>query len=168
MQFQVPQFVEVEDKIVGPFTLKQFLYIGGAVGISLLLFFIVAFWLWVILSIFIVAGGVALALIKINGQPIIKVMMSAIAFYWRPQTYVWQQKREKAAEAAPKGKSEEGMSLENIVAGLSLRKSWQNLQTGTKVAASDTRWRVGRPSDKYEVVKRITGERRAVRRVDYR
>ena len=118
MQFQVPQFVEVEDKIVGPFSLKQFLYVGGAVGASLLLFFILTFWLWVVLSVFIIAGGVALALIKINGQPIIKVIMSAIGFYWRPQTYVWQQKKEKAGEAAPKEKGGEGVSLENIVAGL--------------------------------------------------
>ena len=27
MQYQVPQFIEVEDKIFGPLTFKQFLYI---------------------------------------------------------------------------------------------------------------------------------------------
>ena len=98
----------------------------------------------------------------------IKVIGSAIGFYWHPQTYVWQQKKEKAAQGAPQEKSEQGLSLENIVAGLSLRKSWQNLQTGTKVLSSDGRWRVSRPDDRYEVVKKITGERKAVRRVDYR
>ena len=71
MQFQVPQFVEVEDKIVGPLTLKQFLYVGGAVGASLLLFFVIQFWLWVILSVFIISGGVVLALLKIKIKAIL-------------------------------------------------------------------------------------------------
>ncbi|GAH87221.1 unnamed protein product, partial [marine sediment metagenome] len=27
MQFQVPQYIDIEDKVIGPFTIKQFLYI---------------------------------------------------------------------------------------------------------------------------------------------
>ena len=34
MRFQVPQFIEVEDKIFGPFTLKQFIYMAGGCGLS--------------------------------------------------------------------------------------------------------------------------------------
>ena len=34
MQFQVPQFLDVEDKIVGPFTIKQFIYLAGGVGMG--------------------------------------------------------------------------------------------------------------------------------------
>ena len=37
MQFKVPQFIDMEDKIVGPLTLKQFAYILGAGGFSFLL-----------------------------------------------------------------------------------------------------------------------------------
>ena len=36
MQFQVPQFLDVEDKIIGPFTIKQFLYLAGGVGLGYL------------------------------------------------------------------------------------------------------------------------------------
>ena len=32
MQFHVPQFIEVEDKLFGPLSAKQFFYMGGAVG----------------------------------------------------------------------------------------------------------------------------------------
>jgi|SRR5579872_834848 len=38
MQFPVPQFIDVEDKIIGPFTLKQFGFIFGG-GIIILGFF---------------------------------------------------------------------------------------------------------------------------------
>src|SRR3989344_2665997 len=34
MEYQVPQFIEVEDKIIGPLTLKQFIYLAGEAGFS--------------------------------------------------------------------------------------------------------------------------------------
>ena len=37
MQFQVPQFIEVEDKIFGPLTFKQFVYMTGGVGAAYML-----------------------------------------------------------------------------------------------------------------------------------
>ena len=43
MQFQVPQFIEVEDKIFGPLTLKEFLYLGGGIGMAVVLFIFVPF-----------------------------------------------------------------------------------------------------------------------------
>ena len=39
MQFQVPQFIDVENKIIGPLSLRQFLYLAGAGLISFMLFF---------------------------------------------------------------------------------------------------------------------------------
>lgn len=169
MQFQVPQFVEVEDKVVGPLTLKQFLYIGSAVGVSMLLFFVVKLWLWFILSIFIIAGAAALSFIKINGQPLIKIALSALWFYWRPQAYVWQQEKEGKGmkiEGMPE-KEKEGISLESIISGMALRKSWQNLQTGSR-AAEIFHWGTKRGQEKYEFVKKITGDKQIARRVDYR
>ena len=38
MRFQVPQFIEVEDKIFGPMTLKQFIYMAGGAGLSFLIY----------------------------------------------------------------------------------------------------------------------------------
>src|SRR3990172_12458701 len=37
MQFQVPQFIEIEDKIFGPLTFKQFIYVAGGAGACYLL-----------------------------------------------------------------------------------------------------------------------------------
>ena len=34
MRFEVPQFVDIEDKIFGPLTFKQFIYIAGGAGVS--------------------------------------------------------------------------------------------------------------------------------------
>ena len=48
MRFQVPQFIEVEDKIFGPLTLKQFIYLAGAGGL--------VFVLWRVLPLFVAIG----------------------------------------------------------------------------------------------------------------
>ena len=39
MRFEVPQFIEIEDKIFGPFTWKQFVYLAGGVGLAAVIFF---------------------------------------------------------------------------------------------------------------------------------
>src|SRR3989344_4505704 len=133
----------------------------------MLLFFIVKLWLWLILSIFMISGAVALAMIKINGQPLIKIALSAIGFYWRPQIYVWQSETKKK-DVSLAQKSEQGFSLESIVSGIALRKSWQNLQTGSKAGSGEGGWIAKRGPERYEIVRKITGERQAARRVDYR
>ncbi|MEK7546865.1 MAG: hypothetical protein AAB536_01665 [Patescibacteria group bacterium] len=51
---------------------------------------------------------------------------------------------------------------------MSLKKSWQNLQTGSKVAAEEGKWLARRAHERYEIVRKIAGDRQAVRRVDYR
>ncbi len=171
MQFQVPQFIETEDKIVGPLSLRQFLYIGGATGISILLFFTLNMWLWLLLSLVVVGGGVALAMVKINGQSLVKVMLAAAQFYWKPQLYVWQPKNPtlpKNEETLSEEASRGGFSMENIIAGMALKSAWRQVQTGSRAAAEVAEVGTRRAKEKYEIIRRLTGERKAARRVDYR
>ena len=169
MQFQVPQYIDVEEKIVGPLTLKQFLYIATASGLSFMLFFYVQTWLWFVLSLFLVGAAASLAFVKINGRPLVRVILSAVHFYWQPQTYVWQPEH----PSMPKTKSTlpkpaRGMSLERIVSGLSLRSTWQNVQTGSKTFVEEGQRGFQRAKERYEIIQKISGERRAMKRVDYR
>jgi len=90
MQFQVPQFIETEDKVIGPLTIRQFIYIGVGAGICAMLYFMLATWLWVVSFIVIMGGAVALAFLKIDGRPFINVVLSAFSFYWNPQIYLWR------------------------------------------------------------------------------
>src|SRR5512135_3305555 len=95
MQFQVPQFIQTEDKLVGPFTIRQFVYVSVAAMFSFLLYFTVQAWLWAVLSIFLVGGALSLAFIKIEGRSLPNVVLSAFGFYWKPQVYVWQPENPK-------------------------------------------------------------------------
>lgn len=168
MQFQVPQFIESEDKIIGPLTLKQFFYLAAGGGISLGFYFTVQLWLWVVLTIFIVALAVGLAFVVINGKPLPKVIFDAFNFYWSPQTYVWQPDQPtlpKTEENVQKA----GFSLEKVVAGLALKNTWRYLQTGSKAPdeAKPEEQQV-KTKEVYQVFREITGEKKVARRVDYR
>ncbi len=67
-QFIVPQFIDVEDKVLGPITVRQFFILLG-VGIILFLAFRFGdFTLFVILTVFLGGGGLVTAFVKINGQ----------------------------------------------------------------------------------------------------
>lgn len=170
MLFQVPQFIETEDKIVGPFTIRQFLYIAAGAGVSFMLYFTVQTWLWFILSILIIGGVVALALVKVNGLPLPRVLISAIGFAWQPQTYVWQPEHPELPKTRETLRRFVGpaFSLERIVAGIALSRAWQMVQTGSAAGEEQKPKRLSRVKERYEVFRRITGERRVARRVDYR
>ncbi len=166
MQFQVPQFIETEDKIVGPLSLRQFIYVGIGVGISGMLYFVLQTWLWAILAAFLVGGAIAISFVKIEGRPLAKVIFSAFDFYWNPQMYIWQPDHPGLPkQEVPKEKSG-GVSLEKIAAGKALHKSWEILQTGEKM--SDKQFSEEKLAGRYQIFQKATGERRVARRVDYR
>lgn len=169
MQFQIPQFIETEDKIVGPLTLKQFIFLAVPGGLSFLMYLFLQTWLWFMLSLPIVGLGIAIAFVKINGQPMSKVVSNAISFYFQPQAYVWQPKN----PVLPKNESTlketlgEGFSLESVVRGLALKNAWRYIQTGSK-AKKETAQPTPEGKERYQIFTRASGERKAAKRVDYR
>jgi len=99
--FQVPQFIDIEDKIIGPLTLKQFMFLAGAGIIIFILYSVLQFWLWIIVSIVIAGAGLGFAFVKINGQPLSKVAVNGLKYLIRPRLYVWQRGQAKKS-IAPK------------------------------------------------------------------
>ncbi|MFA5052887.1 MAG: hypothetical protein WC565_02430 [Parcubacteria group bacterium] len=85
MQFQVPQF-ETESKLVGPFTLIQFVYVGAAIVISFLLFTVLTTWFWLIVSAILVGSSLIIALVKVNGRPMPIFISAAFSYLWEPKT----------------------------------------------------------------------------------
>ena len=90
MKFQVPQFIEVETKIFGPLTLKQFLYLAGGAGITIILYSVLPFFLMIIFAAPVVALALALAFYKVNNQPFVRVLEHAIKFYLSGRLFLWK------------------------------------------------------------------------------
>jgi hypothetical protein len=92
MQFRVPQFIDIEDKVFGPFTLKQFGYMAGAAGFSFLLWVLIPIKFIAIMLIIPVAGlFLSLAFVKFNQRPFGELLESAFAYYTNPKLYTWKQ-----------------------------------------------------------------------------
>ncbi len=96
MRYQVPQFIEVEDKIFGPLTLKQFIYIGGVAGITVVLFSILPKLIAFVIAAPIVIFGLALAFYKINNRPFIEIVEAFFKFHTTEKLYIWKKKEKKA------------------------------------------------------------------------
>ena len=108
MQFQVPQFIEVEDKIFGPLTFKQFIYLAGAAGLGYILWRVLPAYLAAPLIAAIFGLGAALAFFKYNGQPFIVALEHAFFYLMRGKLYLWSnelQKNERGAVRVEKNMS---------------------------------------------------------------
>ena len=92
MEFKVPQFIELEDKIVGPLTLKQFLFIGGGAGILFVLWFFLTLGAFIIAAIPIAALSAALAFYKPSGRPFPTMIVSFINYILKPRLYLWKKR----------------------------------------------------------------------------
>ena len=90
MQFQIPQFIDIEDKIIGPLTVKQFLYILIAAVIGFVLFKLVNFSIFIILLIPITAITIAFGFIKIHNRPFIELVKNFFGFLKKPDYYIWK------------------------------------------------------------------------------
>lgn len=89
MQATVPQFIDIEDKIVGPLTLKQFLYFLAAAVVEIIYWYFFDLSLFILVSLPTIAISMAFAFFKINDRPFIFFVLSVIGFYLRPVVRVW-------------------------------------------------------------------------------
>lgn len=97
MQFNIPQFIEIKDKIIGPLTMKQFLYIVAGIGALGALWFFIELWLFIIIAIPIIIFCLMLAFYQFNGRPFIYFIGSAINYLLKPKLYLWRkQNKEKS------------------------------------------------------------------------
>lgn len=211
MQFQVPQFIETEDKIIGPLTIKQFLYLAVAGLLVFLSFFILQTWLWLMVTVVFGTIALAMAFVQVNGRPMLFFAINAFTYVWEPHSYAYAEEavmviapvapglgaevlppRPAAPEArpapAPTAPTPSISTLapaaaapalapvaaaERAVSG-GIKDLWGKLMT-TKTAiprrekplAGEERTQE-EIKERYEVVRKITGEGELAKRVDYR
>ncbi len=112
MQFIVPQFIDVEAKIIGPITPKQFIILIVMVGLIFLSYKLSDFTLFIIEAVFLFGIGVTLSFVKINNQPVYYFLLSVIQVFKKPNIRVW--KREKMVILEKKIKKKKG-EIEEII-----------------------------------------------------
>lgn len=90
MRFQIPQFIETEVKIVGPFTLMQFLWVAGGAALLFLLFMFTKGILFIALALPIAAIFLAMAFVKIDGVPLLVYASYGLSYILNPKKYIFK------------------------------------------------------------------------------
>lgn len=97
--FSTPQFIDVEDKIAGPLTWRQLLWMIG-MGVTLLVVYTmigsVAFY---VLAVPIILLFCALAFYRPHGQPLIVFFFHGLSFFFRPKVAVWERPTARSKRA---------------------------------------------------------------------
>ncbi len=97
MQFKVPQFLEIEDKIFGPFTFKQFVYLVGGLGLCFIIYRLLGVWLGAIPILLIGGFSAALTFYRPNNKPFIEMVQSVFKYSFQKKLYIWKKKRVKVS-----------------------------------------------------------------------
>ena len=127
-QYPVPQFIEEEGKMVSFLTIRQFIYLVVAGGVLFLLYYILPLFLFIIAAAIIVGGAGTLAFMKVDGIPILTIVLGSIGFISKTKAYTWKKKESlypfKTVQRAPLKRVEEEKPL-----GVGQRSSLRKLKT---------------------------------------
>lgn len=97
MQFKVPQFLEIEDKIFGPFTFRQFVYLAGGAGLCFTLYKLLGLLLGVTPILAVAGIALALAFYRPNDKPFINMLESGFKYFTKNKLYIWKKRANKTA-----------------------------------------------------------------------
>jgi len=107
MQFKVPQFLDIEDKIFGPFTFKEFVYLAGGAGLCFVLYKVLGLF-WGAIPILVVGGfSIALARYRPNNKPFIEMLEAGFNYLMQSKLYIWKIRRNKSSESPIQNENEE-------------------------------------------------------------
>ncbi len=127
-QFVVPQFIQVEDKILGPITVRQFVILLVFVLIEFVTYKLADFGLFLIITLPLLIFTIVLAFVKINGKPFHFFLLNFIVTVKRSRIRVWnhkenivynlqypKKKEKEKIKAAPTLKQQQVSNLSKVV-----------------------------------------------------
>lgn len=95
MHFQIPQFIEVEDTVIGPFTFKQFIYVLGGLSLSYTIYKSLPLFLAAPIVVAVMGLALALAYYKVNERPFILTLEAGFYYLVKKKLYLWKKQEKK-------------------------------------------------------------------------
>lgn len=114
MRFQMPQFIDVEDKIFGPFTLKQFIYLAGGASVAVVSVLFLGYFLGAIVALPVVLLSLALAFYKVNNRPFVYILESAFRYITKDKLYIWKKSEPEEEEGSTTNKKYSSLVVPNL------------------------------------------------------
>lgn len=98
MQFRVPQFLDIEDTIFGPFTFKQFVYLVGGGAICFIIYKLVGLLVGIIPILLVAGFACALAFYKPNNKPLVNMLENGFNYCTQSKLYIWKRRKAKPGQ----------------------------------------------------------------------
>ena len=127
MQFKVPQFLDIEDKIFGPFTFKQFVYLAGGAGLCFVIYKLLGLFLGAIPILAIAGLSLALTFYRPNNKPFINMLEAGFNYLTQDKLYIWKRRQNKINKYR---------QMEHVVEG---EKKREMLENGVRLGGNKLR-----------------------------
>ncbi len=98
-QFTVPQFIDVEDKIIGPITARQFIIMLSGFMVMVILYRVLDFSAFLFFSLLIFAVTGVFAFFKVNGMAFHFFVLNLLQTYSKPFLRVWNNDYQKISSS---------------------------------------------------------------------
>ncbi len=136
MRYQVPQFVDIEDKIIGPLTLKQFLIYVASVMLLVPVYLVSDLSLFITIAVPVLAIAALFAHFRLHGRSLFTIIGHASNFMARGQVFIWQ--RDSKGDRLPiHGEDFEEYIEPETLEGLTLRDRARALETVGNIVNAD-------------------------------
>ncbi len=165
MQYKVPQNIDLEDKVIGPLTLKQFIFLLVAGMLDYIIYSTFTHWSGWLLIFLITAAALAFAFLKVQEQDFAYFLSAFISFVFSPKIFVWTKQYFKKGQELPKIAKEDEeedddqltkdpkkvRSRLQILAEIVDTHGWRHRDTGKRVVSEDEpEGRVESPQERKE------------------
>lgn len=120
--------MEIEDKIFGPFTFREFVYLVGGAGLCYIIFKLLGLVLGAIPILAIAGLSAALTFYRPNGKPFLNMIEAGIKYTLQSKLYIW--KRHKIRVDAKQQEENKAVAL--------LKEETMN-QNGVRLSGSKLR-----------------------------
>ena len=94
-RFVVPQFIDVENKIIGPITVRQFIMFMAALLILAIAYRLLFFNAFLVVAVLVLIFTAVLAFVKVNGAPFHFFLLNFIQTLTKPRIRVWNNRRQE-------------------------------------------------------------------------
>ncbi len=114
MQYPVPQFTDVEDKIFGPLTLKQFGIVGSAGVLTFLAYSSTKdLIITSLVGLAVCVPAIGLAFGKLNGRPLYNSIFALLGYFFRPRFMLFHKESKDAIVIPTKVEAEKVVEKTN-------------------------------------------------------
>lgn len=90
LQYSVPQFIDVENKVIGPISVRQFVIVAVEIGLVFVFYKTMQFSSFILCTILTLIIAVLFAFVKINGRPFHYFMLNFLMSVKNPHLRVWR------------------------------------------------------------------------------